>query len=509
MSDKRLLAIDNGGSEIKVALFSLDGHEVYVATRRLPMDFPAPGHTERSANAVWRANADAIRETMEESGTRPEDVLGIGLTGYGNGICLVDENGEAVAPLIVSTDERAGALRDELRASGAERAIYPLTRQTMWAAQPACLLPWFKRDRPEVLARARWCLGVKDLIRLRLTGEVATEITEASSGCLVNLDTRDYDDAIFETLGIPELRRIMPPIVESTAVSGRVSERAAAECGLAAGTAVAGGYFDVDAAALASGVRDCETLSLIAGTWSINEHLSKTANANYDKNANTTTLSYWPGHFLVEESWATSMSNFNWFVMNLVAPDRSSIYSPAELYQECSRRVAEMDPRDSGVVFVPYLFDSATTPGAHGAFLNLTSSDTRDQMLLAVCEGVCFSTRLNVSRLERPRHGHTGARLSGGITKSPVLSQMMTDVLGIPVSTMEGTELSAQGAAMGAGVASGAFSSLDEAIDAMVRVGREFRPDPERAAVYDRKYEAYLRALDALETFHGNGGRDA
>ena len=505
MSGRYLLAIDNGGTETKAAIFDRDGHEVAVASRHVPIDFPEPGFTERDASLVWEANVHAIQEALATAGIEGADIAGIGLTGYGNGICLVDEQGDAVAPLIISTDERAGALRNELRASGAEREIYPMTCQTLWAAQPACLLPWFKRHRPDILNRARWCFGIKDFIRMKLTGNACYELTEASSGCLMNLHTRAYDDRIFETLGIADLKGIMPPIVESTAVSGTVTEEAAARCGLAAGIPVAGGYFDIDAAALASGVRDCQTLSLVAGTWSINDHLATEANTDYDKNANTTTLSYWPGHFLVEESWATSASNFNWFVTNLLEPDLPKTTSRSAIYRRRDELMASTDPASGDVVFVPYLFDSSTTEGARGTFLNLTGSTTRDDMMLAVCEGVCFSTRLNVGRLVRPGHTFTHARLSGGVSKSEPWTQMMADILDIPMTTLESSELTAQGAAMAAGVACGMFDSLDAAIDAMVHTRKTYEPDPARRSVYDRKWQTYLRALDALETFHGQG----
>lgn len=502
MSTKYLLALDNGGTEIKVALFKPDGSEVAVVSRHIPMSFPEPGFTERDGEAVWQANVAAIKEALALAKVEGSEIACVGLTGYGNGICLVDEAGDAVAPLIVSTDERATALRNEIRQSGAERAIYPLTCQTLWSAQAGCLLPWFKRYKPEILKKARWCFGIKDFLRMKLTGEACFEITEASSSCLVNLHTCDYDNDIFEALDIADLRHLMPPIVESTAISGRVTKKAARECGLAEGTPIAGGYFDIDAAALASGVCDCDTLSLVAGTWSINNHLSQEANTDYDKNKNTTTLSYWPGYFLTEESWATSASNFNWFVSQVLLNGESEGTSLAATYDECNKTIASLDPAQSKVVFVPYLFDSSTIEGAHGAFFNLEGSTTQAEMMLAVYEGVCFSTKLNISRLERPGHTFSAARLSGGVSKSEPWCQMVADVLNMPITTLTSSELTAQGAAMGAAVACGIYSSLDEAISNMVHPSKTYQPNPERVTLYEHKWELYQRALAALETFH-------
>lgn len=496
-----LMGIDNGGSEIKCVLFDDRGNQVAAARRRVAMLMPAPGFTERDTDAVWSANAEAIRETITLAGISPQQIVAVGLTGYGNGICLVDAFGEATYPCIVSTDSRASSYCHAFRESGAERAIYPLTLQTTWSAQPAALLAWFRDNRPEVLASSAYCLGIKDLIRFHLTGEFSTEITEASSTCLCNLHTRSFDPEIFRILGISECFRLMPPCQESTAISGKVTTLAAERTGLHPGTPVVAGYFDIDAAALASGVLDESMLCLVAGTWSINEYLSKTANTDYDRNANTVTISYLPDHFLVEDSSATSASNFDWFVENLLKPVYPSL-SRKELYQQCDRLVSETDPEISQVVFIPYLFDSSTTSGAKAAFFNLSSEHTVQNLLLAVYEGVVFSSALHIKRLRPPLGQFQFARLSGGVANSSVWAQIMTDVIQIPVEVLQNSELSAQGAAMAAGIGVGLFENHRDAVLKMVKIGRVFTPDPSRAAIYAQKFAAFEKALKALELFH-------
>lgn len=496
-----LMGIDNGGSEIKCAVFDLEGREISAATRRLPIFIPAPGYTERNTLEVWTANAAVIREALEKAGAFGEDILAVGLTGYGNGLCLVDENGEPTYNCIISTDNRAAAYCDRFAENGAERKIYPMTCQTIWPAQPAALLPWFKEHQPGVLEKSVHCLSIKDYIRFRLTGEYACEVTDASSGCLLNLHTRQFDPNIFKALGIEDCLRLMPPCLESTAISGHVTAQAAAVTGLAEGTPVAGGYFDIDAGALASGVLDDSVLCLIAGTWSINEYLKKNVNTDYEKNANTVTLSFLPGYFLVEDSSPTSASNFDWFVEKFLEPDRPGV-PRKQLYQECDTLVEKTDSFDNDIIFVPYLFSSATNPDAKGAFFNLTSYHDRNHILQAVYEGVAFSTMFHVKSLQRPVSDYRVARLSGGVAKSRVWAQMMADVLQMPVETLKSSQLSAQGAAMGAGVACGVFDSLEDAVEHMVRVGDLFCPRPEYSQHYAKKFAMFERALAALDLFH-------
>ena len=493
-----LIGIDNGGSDIKCAVFDLKGNEVAIARTQVPMDLPHPGWTERDSEAVWQANITVIRQALEKAGITGSDVAAVGLTGYGCGIVFADDTGKTVYPVVVSTDDRAGEYPRKFRREGIDRALFPYTRQTTWSAQPAALIPWFRDNHPQVLKDCRWILSLKDLIRHRLTGVFATELTDASSGCLMNLDTRQYDKKLFEILGIEDCFEKMPPVLESTAVSGYVTAEAAALTGLAEGTPVAAGYFDIDANALASGVLSPEILCLIAGTWSINEYLSPDTPNDIDKKENTATLSYLPGYYIMEDSTPTSASNFNWFLRSVLLSGEEDI-SMQEVYARCNALVEQLEPQDSQVIFVPYLFGSATHPDARGAFLNLSGMDDRAALLRAVYEGVVFSSVHHVHNLKRPLDSYRCARLSGGIINSPVWSQMMADALQIPIETLNGSEPGAKGAAMGAGVACGVFGDLHEAAESMVQLGKTYYPRVEYAEVYRKKFARYEAALEAVD----------
>ena len=499
-----LMGIDNGGSDIKCAIFDLKGNEIAIARSQVPLDIPHPGWTERDPEAVWAANIRVIREALEKAKIRGEQVAAVGLTGYGCGVVFADEAGKPVYPVVVSTDDRAGAYPGRFRRTGIDRALFPYTRQTTWSAQPAVLIPWFRDHRPEVLEKSRWILSLKDLIRYHLTGRITTELTDASAGCLMNLDTRQFDRRLFEILGIENCFHKMPLVLESTDIGGYVTEEASRLTGLKAGTPVAAGYFDIDANALASGILGPETLCLIAGTWSINEYLSPDTPNDIDKKENTATLSYLPGYYLMEDSTPTSASNFNWFLNTLLRPDRKDV-PVAQLYEECNTLVEHLEPEDSSVIFVPYLFGSATHPDARGAFLNLSGVDDRAALLRAVYEGVVFSSVHHVHNLKRPLDSYRCARLSGGITNSPVWSQMMCDALQIPIETLNGSEMGAKGAAMGAGVACGLFAGLEEAVESMVQLGRVYEPRRSYGEIYRKKFARYEAALQAVDLLAEKG----
>lgn len=495
-----LMGLDNGGSTIKCALFDLAGNELGVGSSNLPLAIPQAGWTERDCEDVWRANLDAIREAIRRAGVDPADILAVGLTGYGNGACFVDAAGNPTYNCIVSTDSRASGYLAKWEADGTMQKVYDRTYQKIWAAQPAALIPWFRDHRPDVLANTAYTLDIKDYIRFRLTGALCGEVTAASSGCLMNIKTLQFDPEIFRLLGIENYFGINPPYVPSTAVSGRITPEAAAATGLPAGLPVSGGYFDIDAGALASGILTDDMLCLIAGTWSINEYITSDLESGYGKFSNT--VGYLPGHYVVEDSSPTSASNFDWFVEKILAAERPGV-PRSRIYRECDEKLAAMSPCDSDVIFVPYLFASATNPLSQGAFFGLSGFHDRDHLLQAVYEGVAFSTVFHVKSLTKGRDGRYGrARFSGGVAKSPVWTQMVCDALQLPLDVVAGSELSALGAAMSAGIACGAFADQREAVERMVRLSRSYAPNPERAAAYAEKYEKFARALQALDLYH-------
>lgn len=497
--DKYLLGIDNGGSDIKCAIFTLDGKEVATSSTQVKINVPIPGFTEREAEDVWQANIKVIKECIDNAKINSEDIVSIGITAYGNGLVFVDENINAVYPAIVSTDDRGKDYCKKFKSDGTERKIFPLTRQTTWSAQPAILIPWFRDNKKEVLEKTRWILSMKDYIRYRLTGKLYGELTEASSTCLVNLDTKQYDKFIFDTIGISDCFDKMPPILNSTDIAGYISEEVAELTGLKANTIVAAGYFDIDANALASGINSDDELCLIAGTWSINEFLTKDATTDYDKRTNIATLSYVDGLYLMEDSTPTSASNFNWYIEKIIKEYNKDITN-SEIYNLCNELVKQRNPKDSDVIFVPYLFSSATNPNAHAAFLNVKASDDHVSLIRAIYEGVIFSSVHHVHSLQRPISTYSKAKLSGGVTNSDVWSQMMADALQIPIQTLDGSQIGAKGAAIGAGVACKEFSSIKDGIDHMVHLGKIYYPRKEYADIYKKKYERYECALNALDS---------
>jgi L-xylulokinase len=493
-----LLGIDNGGTVTKAALYDTAGAEIAVASIKTRMLFPSPGHTEKDMEELWAVNTRVVSDVIAKAGVDAGNIAGVAVTGHGNGLYLVDAQGKPVRAGINSADSRASAIVEKWYADGTAARALPLTCQSIWPAQPVALLAWLSEHEPDVLARARWVFMCKDYIRYRLTGEAWAEATDFSGTSLVNVRDLRYDQGLLEMFGIAAVKNTLPPLRGSAEICGQVTREAAAATGLREGTPVAGGLFDIDACALATGVTEPGQMCIIAGSWSINECISAAPVQSPDL---FMTSSYCiPGFWLLTEASATSASNLEWFVSQFMGTEDAEARARGRsVYESCNAMVEATQAAESEVVFLPFLFGSNAGPRASSCFFGLHGWHTKAHMVRAVFEGIVFSHRTHVDRLLPFSGAPRVARISGGAAKSPVWVQMFADVLGLPIEVTAAEELGALGAAMCAGIAVGVFPSYQEAVTRMVRVSRTVHPRGELAAVYEKKYQRYRRCVTAMQ----------
>jgi L-xylulokinase len=494
---KYLMGIDNGGTVIKAGLYDLEGHELAVASSKTKMIMPKPGYMERDANNLWEANVQAIAAVIRQSGVNPQDITGVATTGHGNGLYLVDDHGNPVYPGIYSTDTRAQDYVNTWYANGTFDNVLPKIMQSLWAAQPVALLAWFRDHQPDVLAKARWVFMCKDYLRYRLTGEAYAEITDMSGTSMMNVRDVKYDRELLQTFGIEAYADLFPPLKYSADICGYVTKAAAEKTGLQAGTPVAGGLFDIDACGIATGMTTGEKLSLVVGTWSINQYISQTPLVS--KSIFMTSLYCIPGYWLVTEASPTSASNLEWFVTELLGEaQHSANENGGSIYDCCNEWVAQVAPEDSQVIFLPFLYGTNVEADAKACFLGLKGWHHRAHLLRAIYEGVIFSHQTHIEKLLAFRDPPKVIRLTGGAARSKVWVQMFADVLQIPIEITTGTELGTVGAAICAGVATKQFASFEDAAEKMVKVAQTYTPDPAKKDVYAKKYAAYRKTIETL-----------
>lgn len=493
------LGLDNGGTTTKAALYSELGEEIAVASRETRALLPKPGFAERDMEEMWQANCQVIRSVLEQSGISPSAIRAVGVCGHGKGLYLWGKNGAPVRPGIISTDNRAYWYPGRWREQGVEAALFPVTCQHILACQPVSLLAWLKDHEPESMEQIRWVFSAKDYVRFRLTGEAWAEQTDMSGSGLLNLHTKGYDPFILEQLDLREIESALPPLCGSLDLCGTVTAQAASACGLAEGTAVIGGMFDIDACALTANVTDENRICMIAGTWSINEYLCTVP--VMDGSVLMNSLSAVPGYYLVEESSPTSAGNNEWFIQTLLPElvqkckeDKSSIYD------RMNRWVESIPDQVLCPIFLPFLMASNVHPNAKGALVGMERHHTRAHLARSIYEGVAFGHRAHLERLLRSRTSQPkGIRLAGGAARSSVWAQMFADVMGFSVETVGARETGTLGCAIAAAAAVGQYRDVSEAAKHMSKITCVYNPSPQRHEIYNKKYQLYKKVIDSLD----------
>jgi L-xylulokinase len=494
---KYLLGIDNGGTMAKAALFTPDGREVAVASHKSEMLDVKPGWAEFDMNQVWANTTGSIKEVLETSGIDPAEVVAVACSGHGNGLYLVDENFQPVYNAIYSSDGRAREYIDQWSADGTAERMRPKTMQAIWPAQPNALLRWFMDNDPETLSKARWVLMCKDFVRAQLTGEVYMELSDMSATSLMNVETADYDDEVLEAWGLESLKHMMPPLKFAGDICGKITAAAAEATGLAEGTPVAGGLFDIDACGLASGLVDDDAISMVGGTWGNNQYASKTPIVH---DVFITSRYVIPGYYYMLEGSPTSASNLEWMVTEFFQAEKKLAEAEGRsVYDVCNELVASTDPKDSGLIFLPFLYGCNVSLDGKACFIGLDGWQKRGHILRAIYEGVVFAHRWHMDKLLKHRDMPDSIRLTGGAARSVEWVQIFADVFQVPVRIPAGTELGALGAAMCAGVAAEVFDSYESAADAMVSFARVQEPNTDLAELYQKKYARYIKILDLMQ----------
>ncbi|MDQ2998680.1 MAG: carbohydrate kinase, partial [Chloroflexota bacterium] len=369
-----LLGIDNGATVSKVVIFDLHGHAIQIASEQTAAHYPQPGWAERSTELLWQSTAAAIRAAINAAGIRPAQIIAIGTCGHGNGIYLLDRQGAPARPGILSMDTRATGVVADWQARGVLDAIWPRILQRPYAGQPPALLRWIKQHEPQVYARIGAALPAKDYIKYCLTGALSTDLSDISATGLLDLEQRDYAPALLEAYGIAELAYALPPIVESSAPVGCVTAAAARATGLAQGTPVVGGMFDVNAGALGAGVITPGQACVIAGPWSVNAVVTSAPIASHRPIFNALNT---PITWLTIDASPTSTANLEWFVAQFCAEERAEAHARGvSVYQVCGEQIATLAPAGTSIIFHPFLYGSNVQPAARAGFYGLAGWHT-------------------------------------------------------------------------------------------------------------------------------------
>jgi xylulokinase len=492
------LGIDVGTGGTRALLLDQAGKQVAAVT--------APHEEIRLEHPLWAeqrpedwasAAIHAIRAVLAESRVASQNIRGIGLSGQMHGLVLLDDAGAVIRPSLIWCDQRSQPQVDFInRTLGPEKVLGFIANPVLTGFTLPKLL-WVREHEPRHFDRVRKLLLPKDYIRYRLTGELATDVSDASGTALFDVVRRRWSFEMMDALGLD--REILPRVYESTEVTGVISRQAAELTGLAPGTPVVGGGGDQACGAVGNGIVEPGIVSCMLGTSGV--VFAHTDQPAYDPLGRVHTFCH-----AVKDKWHVmgvtqgAGLSLQW-LRNQLAPGAS--------YDALMCEAATATPGSRGLFWLPYLMGERTPhldPQARGGWIGLTAKHTRADLIRSVVEGVSYSQKDCLGIMEQLGVPVSAVRASGGGARSAFWRQMLADVFAKRVASVESQDGSAYGAALLAMVGTGEFSTVPEACRANLRETQSLAPSAPASNIYAGGYETYRALYPALRPIYARIG---
>lgn len=494
------MGIDVGTTGTRAVIIRPDGHVISAATGpHQPMRMERPGWAEQDPEDWWQATVLAIRQALDQSGIRGSEIAAVGLSGQMHGVVLLDGGRAVLRPALIWCDQRSQAQCDWITSKiGAEKLVRLALNPALTGFSAPKIL-WVREHEPSLYERVAHFLLPKDYVRLRLTGEFATDVSDASGTLLLEVAKRRWSKQILAALQIET--RWLPKVYESPQVTGEINAETAIVTGLRAGTPVAAGAGDQAASAVGNGVVLPGITSATLGTSGV--IFAYTDEPKLDPRGRIHTFCHAvPGKWHVMGVTQGAGLSLRWFRDELGAAE--AWYASrvgADPYELILREAEKAPPGSGGLLFLPYLMGERTPhldARARGSWFGLTAAHSRAHLIRSILEGVAFSLRDSLEIFAELKIPVNEIRVSGGGSRSFLWRQIQADIYGREVVSLREAEGSAFGAALLAGVSSKVYASVPEAAQQATEVREHLLPRAGNVRVYDRQYQVYRQLYPAV-----------
>lgn len=494
------LGIDIGTSGTKTLAIDETGAALASAVAEYPLSHPKPGWSEQDPADWWTAVVATVGQVMKAANIQKTDVKGVGLSGQMHGSVFLSKQREVLRPALLWNDQRTAAECAEIETlAGGREALISLVSNPALTGFTAPKILWLRNNEPKRYEKVHKILLPKDYIRMRLTGEFATEVSDASGTLLLDVKRRSWSAPLLSKLQIdPEL---LPTCHESEEISGRIGRKGAEETGLAEGTPVVGGGGDQAAGAVGNGIVQSGVISATLGTSGVVFAHSDTVETDPQGRLHTfchAVRGKWHQMGVVLSAGGSLQWYRNQLAADVVADAKRRKIDPYELLtsEACLTPIGA-----EGLFFLPYLTGERTPhadPNARGAWIGLSPRHGRGHLVRAIMEGVTYAMRDSLELIRSLGVLITEIRVSGGGAKSEFWRQMQAEVYGQPVVTINAAEGPAFGAALLAAAGAGAFRDVVEACAATIQVVSMTRPTKKAVEFYNRAYPVFGRLYHSL-----------
>lgn len=465
---------------------------------------PRPGWAEQDPQDWWRACGSAVRQSLQSSNVRAHDIACVGFSGQMHGAVLLDDADEVIRKAIIWCDQRSEAQSLELEQMFGREELIRLTCNPPLTNFTLTKLLWVRETESRNWNRVAHIMLPKDYVRFRLTGERAIDMADASGTLLLDVANRRWSAEVLSKTGID--RHLLPALHESPQVCGQVSIAGAEATGLRVGTPVVAGAGDQAAGAVGMGIARAGAVSATIGTSGV--VFAATDRPALDAQGRLHTFCHAiPRRWHVMGVTQAAGLSLRWFRDRFGILDNSNDRSVGkenttrDPYDLLAEEAATAPAGSEGAFWVPYLMGERTPhldPNARAALLGLTPSHTRGHIIRAVMEGVAYSLKDTFTIFDEMKIPVRSIRLGGGGARSPLWRQIQADVYGHEVEIVAAEEGAAYGAAILAGVGAGAWASVDEACDKVVRVASRVSVDERSSNILQKAYRTYCKIYPAL-----------
>lgn len=485
---KYFMGVDTSTTASKALVVDEQGNVIIVKGNPHELSTPRPLWSEQDPENWWEAASKSIREVVQAVGA--ENIAAIGLTGQMHGLTSLDKDGKPVRPAILWNDQRSSPQCESVTEKVGAKKVYQIVGSRILAGFTAPKILWVHENEPENYARIAHVLLPKDYIRYRLSGAFVCDVADASGFGCMDVGKRTWSDEMLAAFDIP--RAILPDLCESQEVSAYVNEEGAAATGLKVGTPIVGGAGDQPASGVGNGIVSKNLASLTVGTSGVAYAFNSQYAPEPDGRLHTFCGPI-PGTWFHMGVMLSAAGGLRWLHDEL---------TPNLSYDELNKQ-AESIPRGAlGLLFAPYLTGERNPhpdPFARGAFVGFTLRHGLSHMIRSVMEGVSFGMRDQLELLRSLGANPSEAVIAGGLVNSPIWLQLTTDIMGIPLYTVNTGESSAFGAAILAAVGGGAYADVPTACANMIRRETTIQPDVQGTADYERLYPAFRALYPALK----------
>lgn len=486
------IGIDIGTSSAKTVLYDESFKLIASATREYPMYQPQNGWAEQNPEDWSNAALCTIKETLEQSGINPKSVKSIGLSGQMHGLVMLDAECSVLRPSIIWCDQRTSAQCAEITELVGAKRMIDITANPAMTGFTASKILWVRENEPEIYAKCRHILLPKDYVRYILTGEFATDVSDASGMQLMDIPNRCWSEEVLNKLDIDI--SLLPTLYESPEVTGKITHETALKTGLSESTVVVGGAGDNAAAAVGTGVvKDGSAFTTIGTSGVVFAHTNK---LSIDPQGRVHTFCCAvPGCWHVMGVTQAAGLSLKWFCNNFCEDFISRAKKDGVDPYYLMDKAAEAVPVGSNqLIYLPYLMGERTPhldSDCRGVFFGLSAIHSKADMIRAVMEGVAFSLS-NCNDILKEIGIKTDRMMAcGGGGTSSLWRQMLADLYNCEVTTLANNGGPALGAAILASVGAGAYQSVEDACDAALHTDKICLPNLQNSKQYEKYYSVY------------------